>query len=311
MKRLMIVFAAALLCACSGMNKNTISYQAGKYDPAAYYVVSGTGETKEAASANAMANMKQSFIRSVADVQIIEELDDLAANAKIEKVWKDKSSQTKRYFAIAVLKRQIAEQILQAPANELDARLGAYASQLQTNNDKFSGLRAAMSMENLIVKRNVLQDLYAFISQDRIGYETERFENYKKLYNDRLSAVKVAAVVRGDSHEELLSKIVSGINKMGLSAVGPEDKTALMSVEVQAKVDGYESEKVKGLEWAATSAAVNMRDLEDGTTFASFTLHDRAGTGRKADSVRKSMQAVGVKAADEIVLNLKKYLKTK
>ena len=289
MKKLMIVFAAALLCACSGMNKNTISYQAGKYDPAAYYVVSGTGETKEAASANALANMKQSFIRSVADVQIIEELDDLAANAKIE----------------------IAEKILQTPADDLDARLGAYAAQLQTNNDKFSGLRAAVSMENLIVKRNVLQDLYAFISQDRVGYETERFESYKKLYNDRLAAVKVAAVVRGDSHEELLSKIVSGINKMGLSAVGPEDETALLSVEVQARVDGYESEKVKGLEWAATSAAVHMRDLEAGTTFASFTLHDRAGTGRKADSVRKSMQAVGVKAADEIVYNLKKYLKTK
>lgn len=307
----MIVFAAALLCACSGMNKNTISYQAGKYDPAAYYVVSGTGETKEAASANALANMKQSFIRSVADVQIIEELDDLAANAKIEKVWRDKSSEAKKYFAIAVLKRQIAEKILQTPADDLDARLGAYAAQLQTNNDKFSGLRAAVSMENLIVKRNVLQDLYAFISQDRVGYETERFESYKKLYNDRLAAVKVAAVVRGDSHEELLSKIVSGINKMGLSAVGPEDETALLSVEVQARVDGYESEKVKGLEWAATSAAVHMRDLEAGTTFASFTLHDRAGTGRKADSVRKSMQAVGVKAADEIVYNLKKYLKTK
>ena len=307
----MIVFAAALLCACSGMNKNTISYQAGKYDPAAYYVVSGTGETKEAASANALANMKQSFVRSVADVQIIEELDDLAANAKIEKVWRDKSSEAKKYFAIAVLKRQIAEKILQTPADDLDARLGAYAAQLQTNNDKFSGLRAAVSMENLIVKRNVLQDLYAFISQDRVGYETERFESYKKLYNDRLAAVKVAAVVRGDSHEELLSKIVSGINKMGLSAVGPEDETALLSVEVQARVDGYESEKVKGLEWAATSAAVHMRDLEAGTTFASFTLHDRAGTGRKADSVRKSMQAVGEKAADEIVYNLKKYLKTK
>ena len=81
-------------------------------------------------------------------------------------------------------------------ANALDARLGALATQLQATQDKFAGLRAAFAMKPLIARRNVVQDVYVFLSQDHAGYETERFENLKKLYNDRLAAVKVVLPLR-------------------------------------------------------------------------------------------------------------------
>ena len=123
-----------------------------------------------------------------------------------------------------------------------------------------------------------------FVSENQSGYETERFENYKKLYNDRLASVKVAAVVRGEENAVLLSLITDAVNQMGLSVVGPEDSSALLSVEADAQVDGYGSERLKGLIWASTSAAVSLRDLQAGTTFARFNVYDRAGTGRKADS---------------------------
>ena len=312
MKKWLILISAFGLCACAGINKNTVSYQMSKYDPAVYYVVAGDGNTKQAAVDSAHAQMLKNLQQNVPDVTVLtQQVEDLLANTKTGKVWRDKSRQEKHYFALAVLKRATAEKILQAPADSLDAQLGALAMQLQATEDKFAGLRTAFAMEPLIIKRNILQDLYVFISQEHQGYEAARFDNYKKLYNDRLSAVKVAAVVRGEENAVLLSLITDAVNQMGLSVVGPEDETALLSVEVDAQVDGYQSERLKGLEWAATSAAVSLRDLQAGTTFARFNTYDRAGTGRRADSLRKSMQGVGEKAASEIVDRLTAYLKTK
>lgn len=312
MKKGLILLCTVGLCACSGLNRNTVSYQMGKYDSNVYYVVAGEGADKASAAANALANMRQNIELNVPDVNTIEQLDDVLANAKTGKVWRDKSVKNpKHYFALAVLKRKAAEKILKAPANDLDARLGALATQLQANEDKFSGLRAAFAMEPLIVKRNTLQDLYIFLSQEREGYETERFNTYKKLYNERLAAVKVATVVRGEENVILLSRITDAVNKMGLSTVDPTDSSAQLSVEVDAQVDGYDSERLKGLQWAATSAAVSLRDLQTGTTFSRFNVNDRAGTGRRADSLRKSMEGMGDKAADQIVQRLTNYLKTK
>lgn len=312
MKNWIILFCALCLTACAGVNKNTVSYQMSKYDQHAYYVVAGEGPTKESASAAALENMRKSILQNVPDVSLVAELKDVLANAQVEKVWRDKSQKKpKNYFALAVLKRETAELILQVPANALDGQLRAHASKLQATEDKFAGLRSAFAMEPLLLKRNVVQDFYIFISQDHAGYESERFEMYKKLYHDRLAAVKVAVLVRGEENAVLISRLIDGVNQMGLSTVSPDDPTAILSVEADAKVDGYGSERLKGLEWAATTIAVHMRDLQAGTTFASFTMHDRAGTGRRADSVRKSMENLGDRSAAEIVKRMTNYLKTK
>lgn len=312
MKKLFVPLCALALCACAGINKNTVSYQMSKYDRQAYYVVPGEGADKETAFASALENMRRSFVQNAPEARDLPQLNDLTANAKEGKIWRDKSRKNeKNYFALAVLKRQTAEQILKAPADELDARLGALAAQLQSAEDKFAGLRAAFAMQPLIIKRNAVQDLYTFVSQNNEGYETQRFETYKRLYNDRLASVRVAAVVRGEENAVLLSRITDAVNKMGLSVTGPEDSSAILAVEADAQVDGYGSERLKGLEWAATSAAVSLRDLQAGTTFARFNVYDRAGTGRRADSLRKSMEGVGDKASAEIVKRLTDYLKTK
>ena len=313
MKKLGIAIGVLWLCACAGVNKNTVSYQMSKYDPQDYYVIAGEGATKDAAAANARANMRQNILQNVPDVNVLTaQVDDLIANAKTGKVWRDTHANTsKHYFALAVLKRKTGEDILKGPANEWDARLGALAVQLQATEDKFAGLRAAFAMEPLIRQRNILQDLYSFISQGHEGYEAARFDAYKKAYNDRLAAVKVAAQVRGEENVLLLSRITDAINKMGLNVTEPHDETALLSVKVDSYVDGYGSERIKGLEWAATSATVSLADEQAGTTFARFNVHDRAGTSRKADSLRKSMEGVGDKATAEIVKRMTEYLKTK
>ena len=314
MKKIIVLGSVlGLLCACAGMNKNTVSYQMSKYDQHIYYVVSGEGPTKEEASVAALDHMRKNLRQNVVEAENLPEVNDLISNAKIAKVWKDKSNKSaKNYFALAVLKRENAEKILQRPINELDLRLYSLAEKLNISNEKFAGLKSAFAMESLIVKRNIYQDLYMFVSQDRVGYETEKFEGLKKRYNDRLASIKVAVMVRGaEENAVLLSRIVDAVNKMGLSAVSPDDPTALLCVEVDASVDGYESERLKGLEWAATSASVSLCDLEADSIFARFNVYDRAGTGRRADSLRKSMEGVGNKASVEVVERLKNYLKTK
>lgn len=313
MKKVFVLLAAAGLCACSTINKNTVSYQTGKYDAQDYYVIAGEGSTKEAAAENALANMRQNIEQNVPDVSgLAQQVNDLLANASIGKTWRDKAAKNpKKYYALAVLKRAAGERVLQTSAQELDGRLGALAAQLQGTEEKFAGLRAAFSMEPLIVKRNVLQDLYIFISRDGKGYEADRFDGHKKAYNDRLAAVKVAAQVRGEEDIVLLSRITDAVNQMGLTVTEPGDESALLAVEVDAQVDDYSSERIKGLEWAATSAAVSLRDLQAGTTFARFNVQERAGTGRRADSLRKSMEGIGDKASAQIVQRLNDYLKTK
>ena len=104
MKKIMVLCCASVLCACAGMNKNTVSYQMSKYDQHAYYVVAGEGPTKEEASAAALVNMQKSFWQNVPQANTLPEVKDLMANAKVEKVWKDKSAKTtKHYFALALL----------------------------------------------------------------------------------------------------------------------------------------------------------------------------------------------------------------
>ena len=313
MKKLFVVLGVCGLCACSSVNKNTVSYQMGKYDQGIYYVVSGEGADKELAAENALENMRQNIVQNVPDVEFaLAQVDDLLANAKTGKVWRDKSAKdTKRYLALAVLKREVAEDILQLPANELDGRLAVLSRKLDPDTDKFAGLRAAFSMEPLIVKRNVLEDLYIFVSRGHEGYETGRFDSYKKAYNDRLAAVKVAVSVQGEENALLRSRVTDALNGLGLSVAAPEDETALLAVEVDAQVDGYSSDRIKGLEWASTSAAVNLHDLQNNSTFSSFTVHDRVGTGRQSEALRKSMEGVGDKASAEIVKRLTEYLKTK
>ena len=103
MKKWFTLVCAAGLCACAGVNKNTVSYQMSKYDQHTYYVVAGEGPDKEAAGADALANMQKALLQAVPDAEGFAQINDLVANAKVGKVWRDKSrTDSKNYFALAV-----------------------------------------------------------------------------------------------------------------------------------------------------------------------------------------------------------------
>ena len=92
MKKWFVLSAAVLLAACAHVNKNTVNYQASLFDHTRYYVVAGNGPDKASAQANARANMRAALQNGAPDAAQLPVLADVLANAKTEKVWKEKGA---------------------------------------------------------------------------------------------------------------------------------------------------------------------------------------------------------------------------
>lgn len=308
MKKWFMVLAAGLLAACASVNKNTVNYQMSLFDQTRYYVVAGEGAQKEEASAAALNNMRKEFERA-AQIANLQVLDDILANAKVKKVWKEKNSHPKNYFALAVLDRTLAQNMLAAPMDALDAKLAGLAKSLSAGPEPFAALKLAFNMQPLVQERNVYQDAYAFINAGQEGYRSEEFAAYKEALKNAMGAVKVSIKTKGPQHMVLLSQITDALNQMGLGVAQTPQEDAPLQILVETTVDGYSSDRVKGLEWCSSGASVSMVDNTLGATFARFHVQDRAGTSRRADSLRRSMQGVGEKAAQQISQRMYAYLK--
>lgn len=308
MKKWFMVLAAGLLAACASVNKNTVNYQMSLFDQTRYYVVAGEGAKKEDASAAALNNMRKEFERA-AQIANLQVLDDILANAKVKKVWKEKNSHPKNYFALAVLDRTLAQNMLAAPMDALDAKLAGLAKSLSAGPEPFAALKLAFNMQPLVQERNVYQDAYAFINAGQEGYRSEEFAAYKEALKNAMGTVKVSIKTKGPQHMVLLSQITDALNQMGLGVAQNPQEDSPLQILVETTVDGYSSDRVKGLEWCSSGASVSMVDNTLGATFARFHVQDRAGTSRRPDSLRRSMQGVGEKAAQQISQRMYAYLK--
>lgn len=312
MKKLtMLVLAAVGLCACSGLNKNTVSYQTAKYDTAKYYVVAGEGMTKAEASQNALDNMRREMIQNAPDAAKQGVVPDLMANASVDKVWRDADASSKHYYALAVLPRANARKTLEPLLQQADLKLAGLAAQFTAPADPMADLKIAYKMQPLVLRRQALDDLYQFLSADRESFAPENFLPYKNALKEKLAAVLVAVDVEGVQSEVLVTYVVDALNQMGLGVVDVTDPDRVLLVRVLTETDGYNSKKVDGLVWCASSAAVSLSDAQKGVTFARFNVHERAGTSRVADSMRRSMQSAGEQAALQIMQRLETYLKTR
>ena len=310
MKKLIILTTALALGACTGINKNTVSYQMSKYDTAKYYVVSADGAAKDEAAAKSLAAMRQEIITQVpaADTTLV---DDLMANAKADKVWRDKETKAKHYYALAVLPRSAARAILQPRLDRADTQLSGLAVQFSTPADPLADLKVAYKMQPLIEQRLVLDDLYQFLDESRRSYNPETFAPYKNVFKEKMRAVLVGVQVDGVESAVLSTYVIDALNKMGLSAVEADDPDKVLLVKMETETDNYNSKKVDGLVWCASSAAISIIDTQNNATFARFSVHERAGTSRYDDSLRRSMQAIGESAAPQITARLEAFLKTR
>ena len=310
MKKRIILVCCLALVACGGLNKNTVSYQMSKYDTAQYYTVAGDGMTKKDASSRALANMKQELVEHTlpAGQDIVK---DLVANAQVEKVWRDKESNTKRYYALAVLPRAKANSILEPLLNEADAQLTGLAGQFTTPANPLADLKVAYKMQPIVQRRNALDELYQFVQANHASYTPATFAPYKDIFKEKMGAVLVGVSVEGVESSVLTSYVIDALNKMGLGVVEESDPGQTLSVKITTEVDNYSSKKIDGLIWCSSGATVNLVDAQRQVTFSSFTVHERAGTSRLEDSLRQSMQSVGEQAAQQISIRLENYLKMK
>ena len=311
MKKLMILVAAMGLCACAGLNKNTVSYHMNKYDSAKYYVVAGEGRSKDEASQNALENLRREIVQNAPTAAAQGIVNDLVANSEVDKVWRDKDASSKHYYALAVLRRDNARKILAPQMDQTDTLLAGLSSQFSTPAEPLADLRIAYRMQPLVTRRQALDEAYQYLSADRASYKPEVFAPYKNMLKEKLSAVLVGVDVQGKESKVMVTYVVDALNKMGLGVVDMSDPDKVLTVEIQTDVDGYNSPKVKGLIWVSSSAAVSLIDTTRGVTFSRFNVYERAGTTRSADSLRRSMQGAGEQAAKQIVARLEAYLNTK
>ena len=311
MKKWIILGAAFGLCACSSLNKNTVSYHMNKYDSAKYYVVAGEGQDKVQASENALVNLRRNLEQNLPAAQAQGILEDLIANSEVDQVWRDKDAAGKHYYALAVLRRDNAHKILAPQMDQTDALLAGLSSQFATPSDPLADLRIAYRMQPLVTRRAALDEAYQLLSADRASYKPEVFAPYKNTLKEKMAAVLVGVDVQGKESKEMISYVVDALNQMGLGVVDLSDPDKVLMVDIQTDVEGYDSPKVKGLVWVSSSAAVSLIDARRGVTFSRFNVYERAGTTRAADSLRRSMQSAGQQAAKQIVTRLEAYLNTK
>ncbi|MBO7191615.1 MAG: hypothetical protein J6V32_05930 [Elusimicrobiaceae bacterium] len=303
--------AVVVLCACTSLNKNTVSYQISKYDASKYYVVAGEGESKDAASQNALAAMRQALVNNAPDLEKDAILTDLMANAKVDKVWRDADVSNKHFFALAVLSRANAQKILAPRMDQLDAKLAGLAAQFSSPAEPLADLKVAYRMQPLVQERSLLDDTYQFLAGNHQGYAPENFKPYKNALKEKMAAVLVGVDVQGRESKVMVTYIVDALNKMGLGVVDISDPDKQLAVEILTDIDGYDSKKVQGLVWSSASAAISLVDATRNVTFARFNVYERAGTSRQADSMRRSMEATGQQAAQQITARLEAYLKTR
>lgn len=312
MRKLLACFTAVLaLSACTTLNKNTVSYQASKYDSSKYYVVGGDGKTKNEASARALDNMRQAIVQNAPELAQDPVLTDLMANAKVDKVWRDKSLQQTHYLALAVLPRENAHHVLAQEMDKTDAQLSGLDAHFASPAEPLADLRIAYRMQPLISRRTVLDDTYQFLSKTHESYNADKFFPYKNKLKEKMAAVLVGVDVQGRESKVMITHVVDALNKMGLGVVDISDPEKVLSVEILTDVDNYDSKKIDGLQWASSNVSVSLVDATRGVTFSRFNVYERAGTSRVEESMRRSMEAAGEQAATQITARLAAYLNTK
>lgn len=283
----------------------------GKYDSAQYYVVAGDGANKKASAQQALDAMQRELAAHAPNLTDNNVLKDLMANAAVEKTWRAPKSEGKHFYSLAVLPREKAKAVLTPLLNQADAQLAGLSHQFATPADPLADLKVVYKMQPVIERRAALDDMYQFVDASRQSYMPETFAPYKNIYKEKMAAVLVGVEIEGNESAVLTTYIIDALNKMGLGVVDMSDPDKVLFVKIQTEVDGYYSKKVNGLYWVTSSAVVSLVDAQKEVTFSRFNVSQRAGTTRQADSLRRSMQAVGEQAAQEIQPRLEAYLKNK
>jgi len=229
---------------------------------------------------------------------------DIYNHSFIKETWKDK--QTKNFYAIALLERTFAKDMLKGSMDALDGQIGGLAGQFKTDTDKFSKIKTALKISPLLVQRNGFEDLYEKIDYNGAGYDPQNFNAMKNIVYDAMNNVKFSLNVLGANSEILHTYIITSLNQKGLT-VAVNEKSDI-AVDVNSEITEFPSKKVDGLFWCSATATVSIKDTATGGIFGRFSISDRMGSFRSDEAVKYTMNSIGKKAGDETAQKVSDYL---
>lgn len=298
----------AVICACG--NKNVLRENLKEYPYDKYLSKVASADTKDEAKAAALEEIKGIFATLPSDQESQARRDNILSLAKIAKTWKVKQGDNKRYYAMAILERQPAMEALQPYYAGYDAQIEGLTKKLNEEPDKFVRIKYALQMEKLLKERNPLDDEYKILSYDATPYREELLYNARAAYNRAFYEIKISSKITGDEQETIKTPIIDSLNTLGFQ-VGENLPNADIELVMKVYVDKYESKTLRGLNWCTSTATVNLKDLDTGGIFATYSKTERDGSIRKETAQLRSLVAAGQDAALAVKQKVLDYLERK
>ena len=173
MKRLpLLLTAAVLLCSCTISNKNLLSEKIAKYPADKYITKIVSDADKKTAKNTALAELKTIFSGLPRYEGSALRRETILSNAYTAQWWKDKN--TGKYYAIAVLERQPAMDILTPYYQPIDNSLSGLQAKINGESDKFVRLKNAVLMPPLLKQREQLDSEYRLLSFTSSSFDEEK-----------------------------------------------------------------------------------------------------------------------------------------
>lgn len=307
-KLLFVLPLLAVICACS--HKNVLRENLKEYPYEKYLSKVASADTKKEAKNAALAEIKTIFDALPSDKENQARRENILSLAKIAKTWKVKQDGNKRYYAMAVLERQQALEALQPYYTGIDAKIENLTKKLNEEPDKFTRAKFAMQMDKLLEERQPLDAEYKLLSYDNTPYREELLYNARAAYNRAFYEIKISSKITGDEQETIKTPIIDSLNSLGFQ-VGENLPNADIELVMKVYVDKYESKTTKGLNWCTATATVNLKDLDTGGIFATYSKTERDGSIRKETAQLRSLIAAGQDAALAVKQKVLDYLKHK
>ncbi len=309
MKRYLSLLVITLIAVgCGSANKNTLAARSAKYPVGKYITKAAVADDKNTAKQNAVDELKKLF-----DGLEPSKDSDVRRQAVLSQIyaaewWKDKN--TKKYYALAVLERQPAQDAITPYYTPIDSQLGAISALVSKLTDKYARVKEAMRMPALLQQREHLDNEYKLIAFDGAPYDEEALYSFKAVYNKAFYDIKINAVVSGTDDATVKTPIIDAMNHLGF-AVGEGLEGYDIELKITVKLDQYPSKSTDGLYWARASATVALKDAQSKGVFATFTTTQKDGSFRPEEAQRRSQISAGELAAPLVREKLLNYIQKK
>jgi hypothetical protein len=287
--------------------------QSKRYPNAFYITGVGSGYTRATAENNARANigkvfkvdiksrtrtvktetiknLTQSQLREQTRDQIDASLNKTLQGTEIQDIWQEPDS--RRYFAFAVLERDLARSILTERLKEIDITFETQRTLSKSANTRLKQIRAYVACKNLLQTRQTINSDLRVVSMDNkglqppynIGNEQAAIDQF--LYNE----VKLGVVAAAGTPKETTKKLMQQITNKGFVVkAAQEGNMGDFDIIFRLGLDlNTPNEKVDDWYYTAWSLSLKAMDATKNTVLASDVADGRSGQLSKARAEQKA-----------------------